>query len=57
MVGIDGQAQMLVITTDITERRRLESKVEDEKNTLQMIVKVLMNRQEFMSLKGNLKSL
>ena len=51
VLGINGQAQMLVITTDITEQRRLESKVEKEKNTLQMIVRVLMNRQEFINLK------
>jgi|GEM_PF-1098667 len=55
--GIKGQAQMLVITTDITEQRLLESRVEEERNILQMIVKVMMNREEFVGLQKDLSDL
>lgn len=48
--GIKGEPQMLIITTDITEQRNLESRVEEERNILQMIVKVIMNRSDFYDL-------
>lgn len=39
--------QMMIILTDITQTRALEKQVNQERDTLQMIVKVLMNREDF----------
>lgn len=39
---------MLVIITDITENRNLEIQVNEERNILKMIVKVLLHRNEFL---------
>lgn len=41
---------MLVILTDITQTRELEAQMAVERDVLQMIVKVLLNRDEFVSL-------
>ncbi len=41
--------QMMVILTDITMRRELEEQMEVERDILQMIVKVLLNRDGFLS--------
>ncbi|PKM93412.1 MAG: hypothetical protein CVU84_15605 [Firmicutes bacterium HGW-Firmicutes-1] len=41
---------VLIILTDITHTRILEMKMDEERNNLQMIVKVLLNREEFIEL-------
>ncbi|MCK8058484.1 MULTISPECIES: ATP-binding protein [unclassified Fusibacter] len=41
--------QMMVILTDITHTRELEEQMELERDVLQMIVKVLLNRDDFLS--------
>lgn len=41
--------QMMIILTDITQTRELEQQMEVERDILQMIVKVLLNRDEFLT--------
>ena len=41
---------MMVIITDITEKRLLEKLMDEERNTLKMVVKTMMNRDDFKEL-------
>lgn len=43
-----GKHQMMMVITDITETRSLEKRMDLERNNLKMIVKVLLNRSEFL---------
>jgi len=45
-----GQLQLLLIMTDITITRALEKQMDEERNNLKMIVKVLLNRSEFLTI-------
>jgi len=45
-----GQNRMLIILTDITEKREFESQIERERRHLNMIVKILLNQDEFLSI-------
>lgn len=42
------EKKMMVILRDITEKRILESKIEEERNILKMVIKVLLNREDFL---------
>lgn len=42
-----GKRSMIVILTDITEKRKLEALMDKEQNTLKMVVKALVNRPMF----------
>jgi len=42
------QVKVMVILTDITSRRQLENEMEQEKKTLQMVVKAIVNRGNLM---------
>lgn len=41
---------IMTIITDITEKRLLEKKMDEERNTLKMVVKTIINRDEFRAL-------
>lgn len=41
---------IMVIITDITEKRLLEKLMDEERSTLKMVVKIMMNRDEFKEL-------
>ncbi len=41
---------MMVILTDITDRRELEMKMDEERRILKMVVKAMVNREEFVEL-------
>lgn len=41
---------IMVIITDITEKRLLEKKMDEERNTLKMVVRTIINRDEFRAL-------
>ncbi len=43
-----GKRSMIVILTDITEKRYLEAMMDKERRTLKMVVKALVNRKTFM---------
>jgi len=45
--GIEGAEVCMVILSDVTENRLLESQVEQERNLLKMVVKVIVNRIDF----------
>ncbi|MFZ5969604.1 MAG: ATP-binding protein [Bacillota bacterium] len=47
-IDFDGEEDIMVILTDITDRRSLESQIEEERNILKMVVKVVVNYNEFM---------
>lgn len=51
----ENQLQLLLIMTDISKQRALQNQMEQERNILQMIVKVLQNRSEFLSLVKDFK--
>jgi len=42
------EKKMMVILRDITEKRILETKIEEERNILKMVIKVLINREDFL---------
>lgn len=42
--------KIMVVLTDITEKRELERKMNQERNTLKMVVKAIVNRGEFIDL-------
>nr|MDA3845880.1 ATP-binding protein [Vallitaleaceae bacterium] len=46
----NGVDQLLLIMTDITKTRSLEKQMDEERNILKMIVKVLLNRSEFLTI-------
>jgi len=45
--GFDGAEVCMAILSDVTENRLLESQVEQERNLLKMVVKVIVNRIDF----------
>ncbi|MDP4128008.1 MAG: [Fe-Fe] hydrogenase large subunit C-terminal domain-containing protein, partial [Bacillota bacterium] len=45
--GLEGAEVCMVILSDVTENRILESQVEQERNLLTMVVKVIVNRTDF----------
>ena len=47
---------MIVIVTDITEKRAMEAKMDMERKLLKMVVKVIINREEFLDIVKNYKS-
>ncbi|MDP4088691.1 MAG: ATP-binding protein [Bacillota bacterium] len=47
---------MMVILSDITEKRKLEKKMDEERSILKMVVKTIINRNEFLQLSGEYKS-
>ncbi|WP_274365500.1 ATP-binding protein [Paenibacillus thermotolerans] len=54
MIPADGDAgseaeRCMVILTDITEKRQLQNRMEEERNTLQMVVKVVVNYNDYAS--------
>ncbi|MDP4142872.1 MAG: ATP-binding protein [Bacillota bacterium] len=44
----DKSTNIMVLLTDITDKRELQSKIEKERNTLKMIVKTIVNQNDFM---------
>lgn len=46
---------ILIILTDMTHTRNLERQMDEERNNLKMIVKVLLNREEFIDLINDYK--
>jgi CheY-specific phosphatase CheX/signal transduction histidine kinase len=47
---------MMVILSDITEKRRLEKMMDEERNTLKMVVKAIINRNEFLQVANEYNS-
>jgi len=45
--GLEGTEVCMAILSDVTENRLLESQVEQERNLLKMVVKVIVNRIDF----------
>lgn len=45
--GLEGAEVCMAILSDVTENRLLESQVEQERNLLKMVVKVIVNRIDF----------
>jgi len=45
---LQSDKKMMVILKDITETRILETQIEEERNTLKMVIKVLVNREDFL---------
>lgn len=45
--GRNGAEECMAILSDVTENRLLESQVEQERNLLKMVVKVIVNRTDF----------
>jgi len=48
--SIKSRKSMIVILTDITEKRELEAKMDEERQTLKMVVKAIVNRSLFVEL-------
>lgn len=46
-IGSDTPQSLMAILTDITEKRQLEKKVEQDHDILKMVVKVITNNEEF----------
>ncbi|MDP4144452.1 MAG: ATP-binding protein [Bacillota bacterium] len=44
------QDSIMVIINDITEKKLLEQQIDEERNHLQMVVKAIINREEFLDL-------
>lgn len=44
---LTGRRKMMVILTDITEKRKLETKIDHERNLLKMIIKVMISYNDF----------
>lgn len=56
LVNDDQQEEViLIILTDITHTRNLERQMDEERNNLKMIVKVLLNREEFIDVISDYK--
>lgn len=45
--SVQSRKSMIVILTDITEKRELEAKMDEERQTLKMVVKAMVNRSLF----------
>lgn len=50
--GDKGRKEILLILTDITQKRAMEQKIAEEKNMLAMVVKVITHQHEFMKIKA-----
>lgn len=48
--NIKNEDSIMVIINDITDKRLLEKKMDEERNILKMVVKVVINREEFKAL-------
>ncbi len=46
--GLKNRKSMIVILTDITEKRDLEERMDEERQILKMVVKAMVNRKLFM---------
>jgi two-component system, chemotaxis family, sensor kinase CheA len=47
---------LMLILNDITEKRKLEKRMDEEKNILKMVVKAIINRNEFLQLVNEYKN-
>lgn len=45
--AIPGEMQLMIILTDITKRIELENRIEEERNKLSKIIKIMLNLEEF----------
>lgn len=50
MINESKKDMIMVILTDISEKRILEKKMDDERKVLKMIIKTIINRNEFLAL-------
>ncbi|PRX27984.1 two-component system chemotaxis sensor kinase CheA [Orenia metallireducens] len=48
-----GSREMMLVLTDISDKKELESKVEEERNNLKMAVNVVVNFNDFIELKNS----
>ncbi len=47
--GVEQDPRLMVVLTDITEKRQLENRVEEERNRLKMVVRAVTNTSELVS--------
>ncbi len=45
--AIPGEMQLMIILTDVTKRTELENRIEEERNKLSKIIKIMLNLEEF----------
>src|SRR6056297_762660 len=45
--AIPGEMQLMIILTDVTKRIELENRIEEERNKLSKIIKIMLNLEEF----------